>query len=107
MLRLGYNEAMAKRSRLPNTQSELLLIFGLLLLVWIMGSVFYHLVEGLSYVDAIYFTAVTLTTVGYGDFAPQTDAGKLFTAIYAFVGIGIFLGFAATLFQAVATRLRR
>ena len=98
---------MAKRSRLPATRSELFLIFGLLLLVWAAGSVFYHLVEGLSYVDALYFTAVTLTTVGYGDFAPQTDAGKLFTAIYAFVGIGIFLGFAATLFQAVASRLRR
>jgi voltage-gated potassium channel len=98
---------MAKRSRLLSPQSELLIIFGVLLVVWVIGSVFYHLVEGLSYVDALYFTAVTLTTVGYGDFAPKTDAGKLFTAVYAFVGIGIFLGFAATLFQAVAGRLKR
>ncbi|HSE60999.1 MAG TPA: potassium channel family protein [Candidatus Saccharimonadales bacterium] len=98
---------MAKRSRLLSPQSELVIIFGILLLVWAIGSVFYHLVEGLSYVDALYFTAVTLTTVGYGDLAPQTDAGKIFTAIYAFVGIGIFLGFAATLFQAVTRRIKR
>ncbi len=77
------------------------------MLVWIAGSVFYHLVEGLSYVDAIYFTAITLTTVGYGDFAPQTDAGKIFTAVYAFLGIGIFFGFAAALFQDIASRIKR
>jgi voltage-gated potassium channel len=98
---------MAKRSLPPSPRSELLLIFGLLVLVWAVGAVFYHLVEGLSYIDAVYFTAATLTTVGYGDIAPQTDAGKLFTAVYVFVGIGIFLGFAATLFQAVVGRLRR
>ena len=97
---------MAKRFRLE-FKSELLLIFSLLMIVWIGGAIFYHFVEGLSYVDAIYFTAITLTTVGYGDFTPQTDAGKIFTAIYAFVGIGIFLGFAAALFQAIATGLKR
>ena len=82
-------------------------MFAVLFLVWLVGSVFYHLVEGLSYVDAIYFTAMTLTTVGYGDFAPQTVPGKLFTSLYAFVGIGIFLGFAASLFQAISSRIRR
>jgi hypothetical protein len=42
-------------------------------------------------VDALYFSVVTLTTVGYGDFAPQTDLGKLFTAVYVRLGIGILL----------------
>ena len=98
---------MVKRAKTMTAATELLLICTLLVVVWIGGSVFYHLVEGLKLVDAFYFTAVTLTTVGYGDFTPQTDAGKLFTAVYAFVGIGIFLGFAAALFQAIAERLRR
>jgi voltage-gated potassium channel len=97
---------MPKRFRLQ-PMSELLLIFSLLVVVWIGGSLFYHMVEGLSFVDAVYFTAITLTTVGYGDFTPQTDAGKIFTAIYAFVGIGIFLGFAAALFQSIAGKLKR
>lgn len=95
------------RSTSLGPRAELLIIFCILLVVWACGAVFYHAVEGLSYVDALYFTAVTLTTVGYGDFAPQTDAGKLFTAFYAFVGIGIFLGFAAALFQSISTRIRR
>jgi voltage-gated potassium channel Kch len=98
---------MKKIRLLLKPQSELLIVCGLLLLVWAAGSVFYHLVEGLSYVDSLYFTAVTLTTVGYGDFAPQTDAGKIFTSIYAFLGIALFFGFAAALFQALASSIKR
>jgi voltage-gated potassium channel len=63
----------------------------------VSGTGFYSLVEGLRFVDALYFSVVTLTTVGYGDFAPQTDVGKLFTAVYALVGIGILLAFVTTL----------
>jgi voltage-gated potassium channel len=67
----------------------------------ISGTGFYSLVEGLRFVDALYFSVVTLTTVGYGDFAPQTDVGKLFTAVYVLVGVGILLTFVTT----VATRV--
>ena len=35
------------------------------------------------------FTVVTLTTVGYGDIAPQSTAGKLLTIAYLLVGIGL------------------
>jgi voltage-gated potassium channel len=70
---------------------------GLLAVIAIVsGTGFYSLVEGLRVVDALYFSVVTLTTVGYGDFAPQTDAGKLFTAVYVLVGVGILLAFVTT-----------
>jgi voltage-gated potassium channel len=62
----------------------------------ISGTGFYSLVEGLRFVDALYFSVVTLTTVGYGDFAPETDAGKLFTTVYVLVGVGILLAFVTT-----------
>jgi len=71
---------------------------GLLTAIAIVsGTAFYSLVEGLRFVDALYFSVVTLTTVGYGDFAPETDVGKLFTAVYVLVGIGILLTFVTTL----------
>lgn len=54
-----------------------------------VGVVFYHIVEKLSYVDSLYFSVITLTTIGYGDIVPKTDAGKLFTTAYVLVGIGI------------------
>src|ERR687897_1039962 len=62
----------------------------------VSGTGFYWLVEGLRFIDALYFSVVTLTTVGYGDFAPKTDVGKLFTAVYVLVGVGILLAFVTT-----------
>ncbi len=44
--------------------------------------------------DVFYFSATMLTTVGYGDLAPSTAAGKPFTVFYIFAGIGIIVGFA-------------
>jgi voltage-gated potassium channel Kch len=48
-------------------------------------------------VNAIYFSVVTLGTVGYGDITPTTDAGKLFTVFYIIFGLGVIGGFFATL----------
>ncbi len=61
------------------------------------GTLTYHYLEGWSYVDSLYFSVVTLTTIGYGDFTPQTDAGKLFTVFYIVIGIGMILSFINTL----------
>src|ERR671912_560973 len=70
------------------------------------GTGFYSVVEGLRFVDAFYFSVITLTTVGYGDFAPETDAGKVFTAVYVLVGIGILLAFATTIAAKMAKTTR-
>lgn len=43
-----------------------------------------------SYLDAVYWAAITLTTVGYGDFHPVTDLGKVIAIITSFVGIVVF-----------------
>jgi voltage-gated potassium channel len=43
--------------------------------------------------DSIYFSVTTLTTVGFGDPAPATAAGKIFTMVYIFVGLGVIGGF--------------
>lgn len=54
------------------------------------GTVFFHFVEGWSWVDAYFFTVITLSTVGYGSLVPATVLGKIATTIYIILGIGVF-----------------
>ena len=44
-----------------------------------LATVFYRVWEGWSLLDSLYFSVVTIATVGYGDLAPKTALGKIFT----------------------------
>eukprot|EP00814_Leptocylindrus_danicus_P004507 CAMPEP_0116008346 /NCGR_PEP_ID=MMETSP0321-20121206/2812_1 /TAXON_ID=163516 /ORGANISM="Leptocylindrus danicus var. danicus, Strain B650" /LENGTH=282 /DNA_ID=CAMNT_0003477159 /DNA_START=70 /DNA_END=918 /DNA_ORIENTATION=- len=54
--------------------------------VWMYSSV----VEDWPVLDALYFSVVTLTTVGYGDFYPTNQLSKLVFIFYALTGIAVF-----------------
>ncbi len=70
---------------------RMLYIFLIILMFLFGGATFYHYIEGWSYLDALYFSAYTMTTVGYGDIIPKTDTGKIFTIFYVFAGVGTAL----------------
>ena len=72
--------------------------------ILIIGTIVYHYVEGWSWLDSFYFSIITLTTIGYGDFSPQTTLGKLFTILYILIGIGIILGFIDTVYKHYKTK---
>lgn len=56
----------------------------------IAGTVFFHHVEGWSWIDSYFFTVITLSTVGYGNLVPQTVVGQIGTTVFIFVGLGVF-----------------
>jgi voltage-gated potassium channel Kch len=84
---------------------RILLVAVLVLLT--IGTVFYHLVEGLSWINAYYFSVVSLATVGYGDFAPHTNAGKIFTTFYIIFGVGLLTTFISYNFRRSVDRIQR
>lgn len=67
-------------------------LLGVTAIIIAIGTITYHNFEGWSWINTLYFSIITLTTIGYGDFSPQTTTGKLFTTVYIVVGIGMILG---------------
>jgi voltage-gated potassium channel Kch len=83
------------------------ILLALVVSLLLSGTVFFTLVEGWSVLDSIYFSVTTLTTVGFGDPAPATAAGKIFTMVYIFVGLGVIGGFINVLAKNTFARQRR
>lgn len=65
-------------------------VAGSLVLLIALSTVFFRYVEGWSWIDAYFFTVVTLSTVGYGVPVPATVVGKIATTVLIFVGLGLF-----------------
>lgn len=55
----------------------------------VIGTLAFHWLEGWSWVDSFYFSVVSLTTVGYGDFVPTDPLTKILSVIYIISGIGM------------------
>jgi len=81
-------------------------IFGLMVLGG--GTLGYVLIEGMTPFDALYMTAITVTTIGFKEVFPLSLGGRFFTMILAFVGIGVILYIATEFARAMLeTDLRR
>ncbi len=76
------------------------------LLTLLLGTVVYHWLEGWTYLDALYFSVISLATIGYGDFVPTTDLGRAFTIVYVINGIVILLALFDRIRAVRSTRLR-
>lgn len=60
-------------------------------LVIVLGTAGYQLLAGMSFVDALYQTVTTLSTVGFRELAPFDTTTKLFTVALILVGVGTVL----------------
>ena len=69
---------------------RILTLLATVALIIAIGTVFFHHVEGWSWLDSYFFTVVTLSTVGYGELVPATAIGKIGTTIFILLGLGVF-----------------
>jgi voltage-gated potassium channel len=91
-----------------NTSSRRIVIglVGIAVLT-VVGTICYVVIEGMSFIDALYMTVITITTVGYGEVKPLDSAGRLFTIGLIFTGVGTaFYVFAAVTEMVVGGQLR-
>lgn len=63
-----------------------LLVCGL----WVAGITGYMFLEDWDFMDAVYMTAISLTTVGYGEVRPLSETGRIFTTLLITTGVGFF-----------------
>jgi voltage-gated potassium channel len=73
-----------------STPFRIVTLLVTLAVIVIGGTVFFRWAEGWSWLDAYFFTVVTLSTVGYGNLVPATALGKIGTTVFILVGLGVF-----------------
>lgn len=70
-------------------------------LVLLLGTIGFRVIEGWPLITSFYVAVQTVTTVGYGDITPATQAGKVFATIFMLVGVGTVLFGLTTLVQSI------
>jgi voltage-gated potassium channel len=56
-------------------------------LLFLIGTSWYHLIEGWTWLDALYMTVITLATVGFGETHPLGERGRMFTIALILMGL--------------------
>ncbi len=82
------NIDLSKPNRFAKVRA--LRVIGLLFGFTIFGTVGIHLLEGISWLDSLFFIVITATTVGYELLPRLSDNGKIFIIFYLIFGLGIF-----------------
>ena len=75
--------------RLSPSQRSVLRLVLFIVALFVLGTLGYILLEGYTTLEAFYMTAITLTTTGFGEVRPLSNAGRLFTVFLLFLGVGV------------------
>jgi len=82
-------------------------MIGLLLLTVSIGTIYGVVSEEWDFVVSLYWTVVTMTTVGYGDFAPDGQVNRLVISFYIILSTGIFASLVAAIVASYLTMRKR
>lgn len=82
-----------------NSTQNLLILILLSILIVAAGTAGYMYIEKWDFIDAVYMTVITLTTVGYGEVHDTSPNGRIFTMLLIFCGAGFCLYVAGAFVQ--------
>lgn len=68
-------------------------------LVLVGGTIGYRIIEGWSFLDSLFMTVITISTVGYGEVHPLSTAGRSFSIVLILSGVGTVFYILTTLVQ--------
>ncbi len=74
-------------------RSKIVTAIGLLVLLLIIGVIGFKIMSDYRWIDALYMTVITITTVGFGEVRPLDDASKMFTIFLILTSI-VIVGYA-------------
>lgn len=78
----------ASKIRLMTVKRSQVVAAGTIITTWLLiGTVLFQSLEDWTWIQAFYFSTVSLTTVGYGDLHPTTDLSRLITSFYILLGV--------------------
>lgn len=87
--------------------SRITVFIALFVAALLAGTIGFSFIEGLGLLDALYFSVVTVATVGYGDIVPRTPAGRILAVGLIIMGVGAFTGVVANGAEIVLNRRDR
>ena len=83
-------QRFASLEPISTSQLKFLGYFILLEITIVVGGLVFSALEGWTYRQSVFFSIVSLTTIGYGfKFVPRTNGGKLFLMFYGIFGLGL------------------
>lgn len=83
---------------------RIIVLCCLMCLFILVGGVLFVALEGWTFLNACYFSACTLMTVGFGDFLPSHVGSRLVTMVFIMLGLGVAASFIAVLTMQVEAR---
>mgnify|MGYP001550662178 CR=1 FL=1 len=89
---------------MDNLRFRLNVQLGIFILVMIVGIAGIMYFENKTFLQSLYFSIVTVSTVGYGDMYPTTMVGKYLVIFMILTGVGTFVGVIATFTEMVLSK---
>jgi len=77
--------------QMTGIRKKLFLSLWLIIFINAFGVIGYMVIEDWNFRDSLFMTAITITTVGYGEVHDLTAAGEIFTIVLLVFGVGIIL----------------